>query len=152
MINVAGSSTVIIGAGVIGVSTAVQLARRGADVTLVTAGDPADGASGRSLAWLNSAARSDGPYHRLRLSGLDRYRRYAADHPEAEVHFTGALNWAGPGDSYRARHDLETSAGYPSRWLSPDEVARAVPGVDPARSRTRARSSTRRTAGSTCPA
>ncbi|MBN8931815.1 MAG: FAD-binding oxidoreductase, partial [Rhizobium pusense] len=49
------SSAVIIGAGIFGVSTGVQLARRGIQVTILNDGPPANGASGRSLSWLNSA-------------------------------------------------------------------------------------------------
>ena len=45
----------VVGGGVIGVSTAQQLARAGADVVLVTEGELASGASGRSLSWLNSS-------------------------------------------------------------------------------------------------
>jgi len=45
---------VVIGGGILGASTAAHLARGGAQVTLVTAGSLADGASGRSIAWLNS--------------------------------------------------------------------------------------------------
>ena len=46
-------NVVVIGGGILGASTAAQLARGGAHVTLVTAGSLADGASGRSIAWLN---------------------------------------------------------------------------------------------------
>jgi glycine/D-amino acid oxidase-like deaminating enzyme len=47
------SHVVVIGGGILGASTAAHLARGGAQVTLVTAGSLGDGASGRSLAWLN---------------------------------------------------------------------------------------------------
>ncbi len=49
---------VVVGAGIFGVSSALHLARLGVDVTIVTDGAPAGGASGRSLSWLNSARRS----------------------------------------------------------------------------------------------
>ena len=45
----------VVGGGVVGVSTAHQLARAGADVVLVTEGELTSNASGRSLSWLNSA-------------------------------------------------------------------------------------------------
>ena len=48
--------SVVVGGGVIGVSTAQQLARAGAEVVLVTDGELVSNASGRSLSWLNSAA------------------------------------------------------------------------------------------------
>jgi glycine/D-amino acid oxidase-like deaminating enzyme len=47
---------VVLGGGILGVATAHQLSRRGATVTLVSDTALASGASGRSLAWLNSAA------------------------------------------------------------------------------------------------
>lgn len=70
------SSAVIIGAGIFGVSTGVQLARSGIQVTILNDGPPANGASGRSLSWLNSARMRSEPYHRLRMAGIDRYRRW----------------------------------------------------------------------------
>ncbi|TGP14409.1 FAD-dependent oxidoreductase, partial [Mesorhizobium sp. M1D.F.Ca.ET.231.01.1.1] len=68
----------VIGAGIFGVSTAVHLARLGAQVTIVSDGPVANGASSRSLAWLNSARKRSAAYHALRIAGLDRYRRFAA--------------------------------------------------------------------------
>ncbi|WP_172836244.1 NAD(P)/FAD-dependent oxidoreductase [Microlunatus soli] len=125
-------SVVVVGAGVLGVASALALARRGVGVRLLTAGQPADGASGRSLAWLNSAAERSAAYHALRMAGLQRYRRLAADCGGSAVHLDGALNWAAPGESYRARHDHEQRIGYPSRWVDARFVADRVPGVDPA--------------------
>src|SRR5687768_1951554 len=86
---------VVIGAGIFGVSSALHLARLGVDVTIVTDGAPAGGASGRSLSWLNSARRSDTPYYRLRMAGIDRYRTLAATQPQtaAWLRFDGGLTW-----------------------------------------------------------
>lgn len=75
------TSAIIIGAGIFGVSTGLQLARRGVRVTIVNDGPPANGASGRSLSWLNSARMRSKPYHLLRMAGIDRYRTLAAHHP-----------------------------------------------------------------------
>ena len=47
--------TAVVGGGVLGVSTATQLVRAGADVVLMTEGELTSNASGRSLSWLNSA-------------------------------------------------------------------------------------------------
>jgi glycine/D-amino acid oxidase-like deaminating enzyme len=54
---------VVIGGGILGVSTAVELARREADVVLVTDHEIASEASGRSLSWLNSAGIRSAEYH-----------------------------------------------------------------------------------------
>ena len=125
------SPTVVVGGGILGLSTARALAAAGADVALVTEGELTSGASGRSLSWLNSAGVRSEEYHRLRVAGIDRYRTLAARHPDADwLRFDGGLAWSGA--DLRAQHDHETAHGYDSRLLSRDEIARLVPGVDPA--------------------
>ncbi|MDX7953704.1 FAD-binding oxidoreductase [Lichenihabitans sp. Uapishka_5] len=125
---------VVIGGGIFGVSSALQLARRGADVTLVTEGSFAAGASGRSLSWLNSSRRRSLPYHHLRMAGIDRYRTLAARHPGLPwLRFDGGLTWdAEDGtNEIAAAYAYERSLGYDSTWLQADEIAAATPGVDP---------------------
>ncbi|HEX8487579.1 MAG TPA: FAD-binding oxidoreductase [Propionibacteriaceae bacterium] len=124
----------VLGGGVIGVSTARHLARRGAKVVLVTEGQLGSSASGRSLSWLNSAGARSSDYHRLRLVGIDRYRTLAAQQPDADwLRFDGGLTWnaAGRGDELRETHDHEVSIGYDSHLLTPDEVSGRIAGVDP---------------------
>ncbi|WP_460931016.1 NAD(P)/FAD-dependent oxidoreductase [Shinella zoogloeoides] len=127
------SSAVIIGAGIFGVSTGVQLARRGVRVTILNDGPPANGASGRSLSWLNSARMRSEPYHRLRMAGIDRYRTLAARHPDADwLRFDGGLTW----DADDARNEIdaayrhEVSLAYDARWLPAADVAGVTPGID----------------------
>lgn len=124
---------VVIGGGILGTSTAVALARRGADVTLVTDRSLASGASGRSLAWLNSAAKRSSEYHALRILGIDRWRTFAARVPSAEfLRFDGGLMWAPEGESYADIFAYERAIGYDALWLAPEQVASVTPGVDPA--------------------
>ncbi|MBB4402930.1 glycine/D-amino acid oxidase-like deaminating enzyme [Agrobacterium tumefaciens] len=127
------SSAVIIGAGIFGVSTGVQLARRGIQVTILNDGPPANGASGRSLSWLNSARMRSEPYHQLRMAGIDRYRTLAAQNPDAEwLRFDGGLTW----DSDDERNEIdaayrhEVSLAYDAQRLSAAEVAGVAPGLD----------------------
>lgn len=124
----------IIGGGIFGTSAAVHLARRGVRVTLVTEGGLSSGASGRSLAWLNSAGDRSLAYHQLRIAGIDRWRTWAArtGGTDGFVRFTGGLTWAGEGESYRERYLHERALGYQSQWLSADEVAEVTAGIDPA--------------------
>ncbi|WP_338073476.1 FAD-binding oxidoreductase [Kineococcus siccus] len=122
---------VVIGAGILGASTAAHLVRLGAHVDLVTEGAVASGASGRSLSWLNSAGARTDAYHRLRTVGLDRWRTFAhRTGLDDRVRFDGGLTWAAPGESHRARHEHELSIGYDSVWLERNEIAARVPGVD----------------------
>jgi len=127
------SKVVVIGAGIFGVSSAVQLVRRGIETIIVNNGAPSNGASGRSLAWLNSARRRSEAYHRLRMAGIDRYRTLAVQSPGAPwLRFDGGLTWD-PDDATNEiasvfRHEVDL--GYDARLLTPDEIATATPGVD----------------------
>ena len=125
----------VVGGGVIGVSTAQQLARAGMEVVLVTEAGLASQASGRSLSWLNSAGVRSEYYHRLRMAGIDRYRTLAATHPEVDwLRFPGGLAWTTQdrADELGRQHEHELALGYDSHRLTAAEVAERVPGVDPA--------------------
>lgn len=126
-------TVVVIGAGVLGVSTATRLAQGGARVTLVTESTVSSGASGRSLSWLNSAGFRSPAYHALRVAGIDRYRTLLARNPDAArfLRFDGGLTWAKPGTSHQERLAYEHGLGYDSVWLAPDEISAWTPGVDP---------------------
>jgi glycine/D-amino acid oxidase-like deaminating enzyme len=121
----------VVGGGVIGVSTAVHLLRSGADVTLLTEGELASGASGRSLSWLNSAGIRSREYHALRMAGIDRYRTlFAADPSRDWLQFGGGVYWDNDDRSAAARHAYERSHGYDSHLVGPDTVAAFTPGLN----------------------
>ncbi|KAA1184846.1 FAD-binding oxidoreductase [Rhizobium tropici] len=133
------SKVIVVGGGIFGVSTAVHLARLGIHTTLINDGPLANGASGRSLAWLNSARRRSDAYHRLRLAGIDRYRTLSAKYPDAAwLRFDGGLTWDADdaGNDIAAVFDYERDLGYHAQLLMPDQIAKITPGVD-ARSVTR---------------
>ncbi|WP_414474849.1 NAD(P)/FAD-dependent oxidoreductase [Microvirga sp. M2] len=123
----------VIGGGILGASSAVQLARLGARVTLVTEGGLSSEASGRSLAWLNSARFRSAEYHKLRMIGIDRYRTLAARYPAGPwLRFDGGLTWDADDSSNRIAEAFthEQSIGYDARLLAPEQVAAMTPGVD----------------------
>jgi glycine/D-amino acid oxidase-like deaminating enzyme len=76
-------------------------------VTILNDGAPANGASGRSLSWLNSARKRSEPYHRLRMAGIDRYRTLFARLPENAdwLRFDGGLTWDGDDE----RNEIEAA-------------------------------------------
>lgn len=123
----------VIGGGVIGVSTAVHLLRSGADVTLVTEGELASGASGRSLSWLNSAGTRSREYHALRMAGIDRYRTLFAQDPSREwLQFGGGVYWdkGDDGTSTMGRHEYELSHAYDSHLVGPESIADFTTGLN----------------------
>lgn len=127
------SSAVIIGAGIFGVSTGVQLARRGIRVTILNDGPAANGASGRSLSWLNSARMRSEPYHRLRMAGIDRYRTLFAQYPDTDwLRFDGGLTWDADdaANEIAAAYRHEVSLAYDAQHLAVGEVAAVTPGLD----------------------
>lgn len=127
------SNVVVIGAGIFGVSTAVQLARRGVATVLVNDGPVANGASGRSLSWLNSSRWRSDAYHRLRMAGIDRYRTLAHQHPDADwLRFDGGLTWDADDDGNRieAAYRHEVSLAYDAQHLAAAQVPAVTPGVD----------------------
>ena len=125
----------VVGGGILGASTAVALARHGAKVTLFTEGRFCSGASGRSLAWLNSHDRWSAEYRNLRLLGLDRYRTFASrvEGASSYLRFDGGLTWHAPGELEDRRHAFEhmRRVGYAAQWVSAEEVPQLTPGVDP---------------------
>ncbi|PZV36634.1 NAD(P)/FAD-dependent oxidoreductase [Mesorhizobium kowhaii] len=127
------SKVVVVGGGIFGVSTAVHLARLGIETILVNDGPPAKGASGRSLAWLNSARKRSAEYHRLRMIGIERYRTLSARYPDAAwLRFDGGLTW----DADDASNEIadifahEKSLGYGAQHLSEGAIASVTPGID----------------------
>ena len=128
-----GPRVAVVGGGVLGVSTAAQLAARGARVTLLSEAGLASGASGRSLSWLNSSGRRSPEYHRLRLLGLERHRTFSSrTDSAAHLRFDGALAWAAAGEpeEHRSAFEHMRRVGYAAEWLSREEVAARTPGVD----------------------
>jgi glycine/D-amino acid oxidase-like deaminating enzyme len=133
MTNNTALKAVVVGAGIFGVSTAVHLARLGVQTTIVNDGAAANGASSRSLAWLNSARKRSAAYHRLRVQGIERYGAFATKHDSAAwLRFDGGLTWDADDASNQIAdiHRHEQSIGYETRLLAPGEIAAVTPGVD----------------------
>ncbi|MFI7498538.1 NAD(P)/FAD-dependent oxidoreductase [Streptomyces sp. NPDC049687] len=118
---------IIIGAGVLGVSAARQLAVAGEEVLLLDRSGPGTGTSATTFAWTNSSRKPDPDYHRLNLAGMEEHRRLAGQLRGAPAYFpSGALQWADAANEQRLAGNVERlqSLGYPAHWVTPDEATR----------------------------
>ena len=107
----------IVGAGIIGAATADRLSRAGADVTLVDAQQPGHGASGTSLAWLNSSNKPPRDYHDLSVRGIEEWRRLAADLDDPAWYVpTGSIAWT---DTDEGRTELTGRVARLRDWEYP---------------------------------
>jgi glycine/D-amino acid oxidase-like deaminating enzyme len=93
----------VIGAGVIGASTAYRLARGGAGVTLLERGRIGGGTSAASFAWTNANKKTPRAYHDLNVEGI---RVHAALRTE----FGGTPWWHGGGNVLVAAGDAGRDA------------------------------------------
>ncbi|MGW2047738.1 NAD(P)/FAD-dependent oxidoreductase [Streptomyces sp. NPDC001858] len=116
---------IIIGAGVLGVSVARQLALVGEDVLLLDRSGAGAGTSATTFAWINSSRKPDPDYHRLNLAGMAEHAGLAERLRGAPSYFpSGALQWADAAreqwlaDNVRRLQALD----YPARWITPDEA------------------------------
>jgi glycine/D-amino acid oxidase-like deaminating enzyme len=123
----------VVGAGIIGAATADQLSAAGARVTLLDAQQPGRGASGTSLAWLNSFHKPPRHYHDLSVQGIEEWRRLAGDLGSPSWYVpTGSITWA---DTEDGRTDLARHVArlrdweYPVAELTAAELARLEPQV-----------------------
>ena len=70
---------IVIGAGVVGAATAYRLACAGARVTLLDRGQPGQGTSATSFAWVNANDKPPLSYHRLNAESMAAHRRLRDD-------------------------------------------------------------------------
>ncbi|MER5428082.1 FAD-binding oxidoreductase [Streptomyces sp. NPDC002588] len=118
---------VIIGAGVLGVSVARQLAIAGEDVLLLDQRGVGTGTTATTFAWTNSSRKPDPDYHRLNLAGMEEHGRLAGQLRGEPSYFpSGALQWADAANEQRLAGNVERlqSLGYPAHWVTPDEATR----------------------------
>ncbi|KAK1184492.1 FAD-binding oxidoreductase [Streptomyces sp. NBS 14/10] len=118
---------IIIGAGVLGVSVARQLAMAGEDVLLLDRWGAGTGTTATTFAWINSYRRLDPDYHRLGLAGMEEHARLAEQLRGSSPYFpSGALQWADSSSEQWLADNVERlqSLGYPAHFVTPDGATR----------------------------
>lgn len=115
----------VIGAGIVGGSVAYRLVQGGADVTLIDRGQPGEGTTSRSFAWLNANRKTPRAYFDLNVAGMREHRALAEElHPGDWFHASGNLIWIGASelDELRDRVARLRSWGYAAEWRDASAV------------------------------
>ena len=125
----------VVGAGIVGSAIAFHLARRGAQVTLLDAGEPGMGASSHSFAWINAFGKEPRHYNELNRRSLDTWDRYtrllSAD---VGLKWGGQLTWTSTdGDAEWLKENVAKlqSWGYVARLIDEAELVRLEPDLRP---------------------
>ena len=126
------SDAVVIGAGVLGASTAFRLAAAGLRVTIVEAGRVGAGTSGMSFAWINSNGKPPRPYHDLNVAGLRAHFALREEFPATPwLHEGGSLEVvrAAEAASLQAKISRLRGWGYAAELISPAQLRELEPEV-----------------------
>ena len=124
-----GKRIIVVGAGIIGASIAWHLAKAGAEVTVIEAGEPGGVATRNSWAWINASWGNPETYFRLRTRSMDEWRRIDREVPGLEVDWCGGLLWDLPPDQLEAFAAEHSSWGYGIRRVNRAEALRIEPNI-----------------------
>ena len=120
-------NVLVVGAGIIGASIAYHLAKVGARVTILDAGEPGGVATRNSWAWINASWGNPEAYFRLRIRSMAEWRRLESEIPSLEVAWLGGLIWDIPPDELEAYAKEHASWGYGIRRVDRAAAARIEP-------------------------
>ena len=123
----------VIGAGIIGASIAARLAEKNAPVLLLDGGEPGQGTTNASYAWVNANRKLPRAYFDLSVAAMAEYQRLAWQHaPATWYHRDGNLVWfADPGQAA----DLAERVARLQAWGYAAElipVSQAIADLEPA--------------------
>jgi glycine/D-amino acid oxidase-like deaminating enzyme len=116
-------SVVIVGAGIIGTATALQLAKAGHTVRVISAGLPE--ATRAAFGWVNASFFIDDDHHHLRAAGIAAWHRLTTAVP-VSVTWPGCLCWdVDVEDTYARLRAL----GYPVEILTKTQIMAREPSL-----------------------
>ena len=129
----------VVGAGIMGAAIAWRLATRGVHVVLIEKGQPGEGASSHSFAWINAGAKEPIDYHNLNRRSLEMWTRFSAaigddgDPTSAGLRWGGKVAWESVpanAEALVARVRQLQSWGYPSRLIDASELQELEPALN----------------------
>ncbi|PIE13334.1 MAG: fructosyl-amino acid oxidase [Rhodobacterales bacterium] len=120
---------IIIGAGITGAAIAFALSQRGAEVTVVEAGQIAGAASGQSFGWINASFYADAAHFHLRHGGIAAWHRVCEQVKSDAITWPGSLVWDASPDELAAEAAALQEMGYAVEMLDKHAFARREPGV-----------------------
>ena len=125
--------TIVVGAGVLGLSTAERLAAKGHEVAIVDRGEPGAGTSRTSFAWLNSNSKVPPSYQRLNVEGVERYRELVGSPGTAAwLNLNGRIEWGvGTEEIAGIARVVEAMRAqtYPVESITPEAARRLEPDL-----------------------
>lgn len=129
------TEVVVLGGGILGLTTAYRLSQAGARVTVLEAEALASGTSRASFAWINANMKPPLPYHRLNVSGMAEYHRLRQEFDaQPWLHLHGNIEWDHtPGGQEKLRDKVTRLRewNYPVELLPIDEISRLEPDLLP---------------------
>ena len=120
---------IVIGSGIIGASIAFHLAKGGAAVTVIEAGEPGGIATRASWAWINASWGNPEPYFRLRLRSIEHWHKMQSEIPPLAINWCGGLIWDLPQPELDAYAAERAQWGHPLRRLERGEILAMEPNL-----------------------
>lgn len=120
-------SVVIVGAGIIGAATALQMTRAGYRVTVVGGGAP--DATSAAFGWINASFYLDDDHHHLRAAGIAAWHRVLQD-VAAPVVWQGCVCWDMPAAQLEATYARLREFDYPVKMLTGPQVQAHEPALN----------------------
>ncbi|HSU05443.1 MAG TPA: FAD-binding oxidoreductase [Acetobacteraceae bacterium] len=124
---------IVIGAGVMGASTAFRLAQAGAEVLVLEAVRVGAGTSHISFAWTNAHNKPPRPYHDMNVAGMKAHAALRDEFGGAHWwHGGGSLEWEAEADRAAQATNVERlqSWGYAAEWITPKQLHELEPDID----------------------